>query len=144
MIRLLFLLVFLIPFSAISQDQVLAENLEPECKLAADGDFQGGGACILVLDGFVNGYMNGAKRGVRVAFLQDRQNLATTQGMPDAWRRDNRLYPSATCLPEMGTTKQVADVFVTYLIANPHRRKEHYGKVLTDAIESYFCARVQP
>jgi len=127
-----------------SQDQVLAENLEPECKMVADGDLQGGGACILVLDGFVNGYMNGAKRGVRVAFLQDQKNLETTQGISDALRRVNRLYPAATCFPEMVTTKQVADVFVTYLIANPHRRKEHYGKVLNDAIENYFCARGQP
>ncbi len=136
---LIFLFVFFAAGSANAQNYFLAENLEPECKLAADGDVRRGSACLLLIDGFVNGYMNGAKRGVRVAFLEDQQNLSTTQGIADATKRVNRLYPSATCLPELGTKKQVADVFVTYLMANPHRRKDHYGKVLTDAIESYFC-----
>lgn len=125
--------------TAHAQSYISAETLEPDCKAASDGDFNSGAACIMVIDGFVNGYMAGAKRGVRTAFLQDQQNLATTKGMKDARQRVFRLYPVAKCLPELGTTKQVADVFVTYLKVHPERRKEHYGQVLTDAIESYFC-----
>lgn len=125
--------------SAYGQPYTSAADLEPECKLAANGNAQAGAACIMVIDGFVNGYMAGAKRGVRIAFLEDQQNLLTTQGIDDVSERISRLYPSAKCFPELGTTKQVADVFVTYLIVHPQRRKEHYGRVLADAVESYFC-----
>ena len=125
--------------AAHAQRYTLAGDLEPECKLAADGNAKGGAACIMVIDGFVNGYMAGAKRGVRTAFFEDQQNLSTTQGIDDVTQRVTHLYPSAKCFPELGTTKQVADVFVTYLKVHPQRRKEHYGQVLADAVESYFC-----
>jgi hypothetical protein len=125
--------------SATAQRFTSASDLEPSCKSAAIGNSKGGAPCIMVIDGFVNGYMAGAKRGVRTAFLEDPQNLESTQGVADATARVTRLYPKATCFPALGTTKQVADVFVTFLSVHPDRRKQHYGQVLTDAVESYFC-----
>lgn len=121
------------------QEYTSAGALESECKAVLNGNFEAGAACTMVIDGFVNGYIAGAKRGVRIAFFQDQENLATTQGIDDAKQRVFRLYPIAKCLPKLVTVKQVADVFVTYLKVHPELRKEHYGQVLADAIESYFC-----
>jgi hypothetical protein len=57
------ILLLLVTSTTQAQTYTSAGTLEPDCKAAADGNFKAGAACIMVIDGFVNGYMAGAKRG---------------------------------------------------------------------------------
>jgi hypothetical protein len=52
-------LLFLLLSGAVhAEEQISAGDLEPDCKLAADGDSKGA-VCLMVVDGFVYGFMYG-------------------------------------------------------------------------------------
>jgi Rap1a immunity proteins len=99
------------------------------------------GLCTLLLRGFADGLRVGANRGIRTAFIDDSQNLATTKGIDDLQFRAGLVRAKAQCLPPQATIGQLTEVFVRFMDAHPERKDEPYSEPLTYAIESYFCPR---
>ena len=99
------------------------------------------GLCTFLLRGFADGLRVGANRGIRTAFIDDTQNLATTKGIDDLQFRVGLVRAKAQCLPPQATIGQLTEVFVRFMDAHPERKDEPYAEPLTDAIESYFCPR---
>ena len=122
----------LLAYGTQANGQITAGDLESDCKLAADGD-PDGSLCLMIVDGFVYGYMVGVDRGVNFALANDQTNAPDTS-------RVTRIARSALCLPEEGSTKQIVQVFATYLASHPERRSDRYALVLRDSVESHFCA----
>jgi hypothetical protein len=124
-----------------AQSYVNAAAVESTCKLELSKASKGPGSCIMLFRGFIDGFASGADRGLRVAFMQDQKNLATTEGIDDVQFRIGQLRSSASCLPTQATAKQVAEVFLQFMKAHPNRRSEPYREPMLDALQSYYCPR---
>lgn len=124
-----------------AQSAVTASAVESTCKAELSKSPNQVGSCILLVRGYIDGLNSGASRGLRAAFFKDQKNLATTEGIDDVQFRISQLQASAACVPPQATAKQVAEVFLQYMKANPNRRNEPYREPMLDALESYYCPR---
>lgn len=95
--------------------------------------------CSMPIKGFLDGYKRGAAKGLLTAFIDDRKNLATTEGINDLQNRIGILRRRSECFPPSATTEQVEEVFLNFLRKHSNRAADPYPDVLSDSIEEYFC-----
>lgn len=139
--RFLIALAFVLSQAAhASGEPMTAGTVQAACKAVRSGSTQMTDlATCIQLNGFVFGYLAGAKHGELAMLIHDDAALATTKGIADVRQRIGRVYPFASCISSDAAMQQVTDVFILYVDEHPETKSQPYPAVFKEAIESHYC-----
>ncbi|MDQ0035871.1 hypothetical protein J2W30_003639 [Variovorax boronicumulans] len=111
-----------------------------ELTRGAAGDSTKQLVCTSSMTAFLVGWRAGVNRGVRVAFMQDAQNLGTTKGIKDVQERTAAVRWIGECITDADIGfEPFIDRFVSYVVARPDLAAVGYDKVLVEMIERTIC-----
>ena len=133
---ILVLLVFFISVDARAQS-FTAQNLEDLCASKSDSDRM---SCLLVVKGYMDGFIEGVGKGVLDTYGYDEQvrGLFKDVKMADMAPRIKMTAEYSTCIQRVSVA-EMADTFVEFVRRNPSVRPQSYRQAMTRSIVWKYC-----
>lgn len=121
----------------VSAQAIKASELDQLCSSKSESD---NAACLLIVQAYMHGFIEGVGKGVMDTYKYDPQLLALVRDVPmkDMAPRVNKVAQASTCIQRV-SVGQMKSTFVEFVRANPMMKEKSYREALTRAIVSKYC-----